>query len=263
MFWDITLPVLAAFAQGLTGLLGWRVTVDGVRQGRKKVYEWLFAIATLVGIISVGIAAYRGSQISSDLADLKAGQQKTNTSIQEIKSNPPVLKMPLIPEKPAHTHIDFVAPSSGEWKGLPPLVPFWVGETPAMNLGVANNGHTLIKSWNGKGKILVADSKAIEQVFRAHKKELNLQFKGGALNPNTPGIQADFQYRTFLGDALTETNVTQLTSGDAALCILAEITWRDESGLYETDFVHCLQRENQGNFNWHIPPASGTERKLD
>jgi hypothetical protein len=93
MFWDIALPVLAAIAQGLTGFLGWRVTVDGVRAERKKVYEWLFAIASLVGIVSVGIAAYRGSQISRDLADLRSGQQATNQGIQEIKNTPPIVNV--------------------------------------------------------------------------------------------------------------------------------------------------------------------------
>jgi len=87
MFWDIALPVLAALAQALTGFLGWRVTVDGVRPERKKRYEILFGLASLVGVVSVGVVAYRGNQVSGDLADIKRTQQ-------EIKSNPPVLNVP-------------------------------------------------------------------------------------------------------------------------------------------------------------------------
>ncbi|MGA7769749.1 MAG: hypothetical protein WCA27_26400, partial [Candidatus Sulfotelmatobacter sp.] len=87
MFWDVALAVLAATAQVVTGFLGWRVTVDGVREERKKIYELLFILASAIGIVAVGSAAYRGSQISRDLADLKQGQQ-------EIKNNPPIVNVP-------------------------------------------------------------------------------------------------------------------------------------------------------------------------
>lgn len=67
MFWEIALPVLAAIAQGLTGFLGWRVTVDGVSPKRKKLYEWLFVLASLTGIIAVGVAAHRSVDLIGEL----------------------------------------------------------------------------------------------------------------------------------------------------------------------------------------------------
>src|SRR6266852_5998549 len=115
MFWDVALPVLAAIAQVLTGFLGWRVTVDGVREERKKVYEWLFALASLIGIVAVGVAAYRGSQISHDLADLKNEQMAANAGIQHIENTPPSvtvnpqINLPRPSVENEHTHIEYMS----------------------------------------------------------------------------------------------------------------------------------------------------------
>jgi len=93
MFWDIALAVLAAMAQVITGFLGWRVTVDGVQDQRKTLYEWLFVLASLIGVLAVGLAAYRGSSISHDLAELRSGQQTTNAGIQKIENTPPIVSV--------------------------------------------------------------------------------------------------------------------------------------------------------------------------
>lgn len=62
MFWDVALAIVGALATGLNGILGWRVTVDGgVPPARRKLYEFSFAAATLVGIVCVGLTAYRSA----------------------------------------------------------------------------------------------------------------------------------------------------------------------------------------------------------
>lgn len=106
MFWDVALAVLAATAQVVTGFLGWRVTVDGVRQDRKKIYELLFILASVIGIVAVGSAAYRGSRISGDLADLKAGQQEIRNNPPVVNVPPPIVNLPRIPA-PARAQFQF------------------------------------------------------------------------------------------------------------------------------------------------------------
>ena len=71
MLADIVLAVLAFVTQFLTAYLGWRITVDGVRENRKKLYESLFVIGGLIGAISIGIAAFRTNGIARDLTQIK------------------------------------------------------------------------------------------------------------------------------------------------------------------------------------------------
>jgi hypothetical protein len=110
MAWDIALALLAFHSQFATTYLGWRVTVDGAKSERKKLYEAIFVLGGIVGASSIGIATYRASGIASDLASLKAGQAQTNvgiTKIEENTSQPPKVEVTL-PKESEHTRIDVV-----------------------------------------------------------------------------------------------------------------------------------------------------------
>jgi hypothetical protein len=264
MLWDIALPVLAAAAQGLTGFLGWRVTVDGVQPDRKKLYEWLFALATLAGIVSIGIAAYRGSQISRDLADLKNGQQATNIGLQAIQHNPPSvtvnpqINIPASPAPKEHTRVNWLTGNP-----IDPLLPFHKDEIPTRNVGFTNGGDFPIRDWKAKVAIVVVPFGESSTVFRTYQNILNatLMVPGGVLNPHA----GEIRYHTVSGPALSEEDVSKLDDGEKALCVIGMVKWKDDSGSYKTDLLQCFVAEPphpQGGFNWHINIENDAEHKL-
>jgi hypothetical protein len=66
---DVVIAVVAAATQATTGFLGWRVTVSGVPQDarRKRIYECIFIIAAVVGVLAAGLAAHRSTNLIGEL----------------------------------------------------------------------------------------------------------------------------------------------------------------------------------------------------
>jgi hypothetical protein len=62
---DVFIALVAATAQAVTGILGWRVTVHGVPHAtrKKKIYESIFVFATICGIIAAVAAAHRSANL--------------------------------------------------------------------------------------------------------------------------------------------------------------------------------------------------------
>lgn len=99
-------------------------------------------------------------------------------------------------------------------------------------------------------------------VFRDNRSKLikSRPMRMGALVPHTN----DVGFYTISGPTLTEDDVTKLNLALEGVCTIGSLEWRDDSGLYETDFSECLVANvPSGNgFNWHINPESDTEHKL-
>jgi hypothetical protein len=267
MFWDIAFPVLAAIAQALTGFFAWRVTVDGVKQERKLMYEWLFAVATIVGVVSVGIAAYRGTGISHDLAELRSGQQTTNAGIQKIQStppavvnvNPPVINFPTVPQ---HTHAQFLKPGSLVSN---PVIPFHENQTVALNVTYANGGdYTIDDPVLGALLELVPVTESAKDTWGRFGSAVKLKYRGGSmLASHNP--MSDYQFRTFARDEpLSKNDADDLMAipGKKKLCAIGKLRWRDNSGKYETRCLMCAERELDGNFSWAVGSENNAERKL-
>jgi hypothetical protein len=72
-----------------------------------------------------------------------------------------------------------------------------------------------------------------------------------------------YLYATFMSDPLTDTQISQIGSGTAALCAIGIVDWRDDSGHYETHFAQCLYNQADGSFNWHMTPENNVEHKLE
>ena len=99
MFWDIALAVLAAIAQGVTGWLGWSVTMDGVQQNRQKLYKGLFAVASIVGIASVGVTAYRAATVNENASSqLHARFRASTLNFEPLKDSGD--SSPILPNHP-------------------------------------------------------------------------------------------------------------------------------------------------------------------
>jgi hypothetical protein len=270
MFWDIALPVLAAIAQVLTGFLGWRVTVDGVRQERKKVYEWLFALASLIGIISVGIAAYRGSQISRDLADLRQGQQATNTGIKQIKEiaqTPPTVTVPVTinpPSQAATSRVRMVKLESAYHETLNGaltgrLQGLLLGKNVELNSHFVNDGTANADHIKGMGRIYltkdetVETEKAVVATFRlAVKKYPWATMVGGTIEPGGSGPQADFWFTSKSDGVLSQEDMDKLANGTEVLYLLNYVTWSDLAGSHYIHLCRALQAPAFDPEVWHL-----------
>src|SRR2546427_9630633 len=74
MFWDIAISVLAAICQLLTVWLGLRITMNPIDPKdpklRKKriLYEGSFVLVGVLGVIFVGLAAYRAPRERAHLS---------------------------------------------------------------------------------------------------------------------------------------------------------------------------------------------------
>jgi hypothetical protein len=251
MAWDIALALLAFASQFVTSYLGWRVTVDGVKPGRKKVYEAVFVLGGIVGAFSIGIATYRASGIASDLASLKAEQKQTNTEITKIEKN-----------TEQHSHINFEIPSGR--RGIPVPIPFLnpmgsfrKDDDTSLNVGYMNVGDYLVpRSFMG-ATIIVSPIAEHEGLFTRMRKTMSPPMvSSSALPPHTNGAA----YFTFHGPKLTRKEAQKLNSGDDELCVLGLALWKDDTGAYETDCDICLSKAG-GNFNWHLGPENNKEIK--
>ncbi len=105
LFFDISLVAIAALAQGITGYLGWRVTMDGAdfNSAKRKKYEFLFAACAILGVLATVGAAYRGGSIGKDLEEIKRSQQSQGKELKAIEKNqkhPPNVTMTVPPAPP-------------------------------------------------------------------------------------------------------------------------------------------------------------------
>ena len=265
MFWDIALPVLAAFAQGLTGFLGWRVTVDGVQEERKKLYEWLFALASLIGIVSVGIAAYRGTQLSHDLADLKKGQQVTNAGIEHIESTTPPtvnvypqINMPGVPPPKEHTHVTYASPPTAYMLLRSPdlSVSLLSGRVPAVPFLFNNSGDFPVLHPSDAALVVFAPINKTYTVFKDNRNALQFNAPGGDI----PVHSQESDYHTALGPVLSDDNIKQIWAGNLCICGVGAVRWSDKTGKYETHFAHCLAAEpDHRALSWHDTEGNNKE----
>lgn len=235
--WDMALAACAAFAQGVTGFVGWRVTVDGVRRERKVLYECLFVSATLIGIVCVSIAAHRGTAVSQQLADIRQGQADF-----QIRTR--------------HTHVDFYNPMplyAGSFQ------PFLVGKEPSINLGYHNGGDSDILDQSWDAELLIVDRSEVKAhaVFENHRRDIDVHhIVGGTVAAHS----AAFEFHSYKIGPLSSENVNQLAKGDRAVCGLAMVQWHDETGHYQTNYCECMVA---GNTAWQVcGPESNKEYKL-
>ncbi len=280
MFWDIALPTLAALAQVVTGFLGWRVTVDGVRQERKKLYERLFALSSMVGVLAVGIAAYRGSQISGDLSELKKGQQTANSGIQAIKNNPPIVNVtpptvnvpaPPVPMQAASIALDHVTSGHVEAvNGIQTGRPIWLVQDQVIdvNLFFRNSGPVIAdckKEW-GRIYLVPSDPTVADVTKNQEKVELMKvlvprvkKALRAATQPMSGIFPANGQGGLWLTvhseNVITQDDIAKLHSGAELLFLFYDIEYTDPIGPH---YIHSCQIAQTPAFDpeiWQVCPG--------
>jgi hypothetical protein len=115
MAWDVALALLAFVSQFATAYLGWRVTVDGVKQERKKLCEAIFALGGIVGAIAIGTVTYRSNGIATDLEGIKKQLSGATVALVRMQLVPSV--QPLIPSREMQVEMMFGV-DEGTAKGM-------------------------------------------------------------------------------------------------------------------------------------------------
>lgn len=253
MFWDIVTAVAACSAQFLTAWLGWRVTVDGVREGRKKLYESLFIAGGFVGALSIGVATYRSRGVANDLAELKAGQGKVSQRIDQIAKNtaqPPIVSIPKL------TPSIIPKTSKGSLQLGPQfLQPQLAPNAPlTVNLYFTDNGQESISNVYHYGEVRLIDSKespiGVHQEFLKNAKtEYTKQLKS-----KIPGTTVSIGQSIWNGPlgypTITQEQYIKLKDGSLRFYVFGWGRWKDAvSDMDECVWLNVPSDDNLSQTN--------------
>jgi hypothetical protein len=223
--------------------------LDAQDAKRKRRFEIGFIVCGLIGVLAIGVTAYRGEGIEAELDQIKHNTE-TPTKVEVD-----------IPGPSQHT---VVAWDPAMLSVMPdhPLLPFRVGQIPSLNLGFRNAGDFTVLSSHDHGGIFVVPTASMDDAFSQHKDEvLNSPTNkggGGVLVAHNPAGY----YRTYDGPKLTPSDVKGLNHATNVLCELGSVDWTDTTGTYRTYIGQCFYRERDGSFNWHVLPENNHEEKI-
>ncbi len=240
MFWDISLAVLAALAQGLTGFLGWRVTMDGVRPERRRLYESLFLIASVVGIASVGFAAYRGSLSSGALSELRHGQEQVIADVEKLTPGTKQAIMQALKLESSYQPFAMALDKPLAW-----------------NVTFYNTGNDYATGVVGGGKIFVApdpsresQSRIVEEFKNTWTESINAtkgSISGATVAPqsmpdrNSSG--AGGFWFTAVGPVATRELADKTHEGSQVIFIVDALRYTDSTGTWEIHDCRFLQAQ--------------------
>jgi hypothetical protein len=249
-YWDVALAVFGFLIQCGLAWLGLTLT-------HWKHKAAFFGLVVL-GAVFTGVAVKRGIDSAGQV------QAQLNT-IQENTEKPQLPPQVTIntPQPDKHTHISFMQPMT---MGIPSQIislPFTKDEKIGLNIGFFD-----------AGEFSVADSKLRALIFLASeipgkgkignwqmvKRQIPLNHivTGPVLLPHISPVS----YFSFFHADLTEQQANDLNSGTDQLCVAGFVTWKDETGNYETDLFQCGYMQATGGFNWHTHAETDSEHKL-
>jgi hypothetical protein len=169
----------------------------------------------------------------------------------------PVMKDEPSPTSVSHTHVEYVTARPIADR---PLLPFHIGDRPAMAMLFRNAGDFPVQEPQDSGLLKLVLTSETNRAFQRFRKMRRFNGIGGSLMPHSSQGAA---YHTFEADPLTDDDVTKLSSGELSLCGSGSVRWKDETGSYETRFDQCLGVESGlGVANWHTLRENNKEYKL-
>jgi hypothetical protein len=266
MLWDILIAAGVAFTQLVITIYG--VTLS-VQEKRLKI---AFIIG-LVGVLGIGLTVWGAirngisqQKLEADLTELKKGQQTTNSGIEEIKTNPPVVNVspPVVnvlpPTQAVHANVVLVAFQSSH--NVPKTVngvtisvhPLLVVGKPVMeNFQFTNTGTATADKLGGYSRIYISGDSE-ENLTKKFKREFDTKkTSGGTLQAG--GIEG-FWFTAQSESAVTENDINQILDEKQHLYAFFAITYRDPNGTHYLHHCRLLQtprREQLGEDPiWHF-----------
>ena len=253
---DVFIAVVAASSQALTAYWGWRLIahpLDPTDTKRKRRFELGFILCAVIGVSSVGIAAYRGGNIASELATIRQNTSKPPQVTVNIPANP--INPPAPSKSKGFLHlesVDFVE------KTLSTDSPF------SINSHMKNTGTEPIYHMHIYTAVVITGAKGIDSEEKStdldrkiktqflkdfnHKKEYSKHSRSqmgvGEGIWNTVGFQS-----------LSDDQVRGLISGDERFYILIHARWDNEEN--DTNICRWLQATGSAQISqwqpvWHI-----------
>jgi len=147
------------------------------------------------------------------------------------------------------------------------LSPFYVGETPAVNVSLLNRSdESSIQQPNLGAAIIVVDKNDLPGAYATYRNQIKYTGEGAEVGTvvtyhGSSLIQAP--YSTFHGAPLKQDEVSGLRDGSKALCVISSLLWKDRSGSYETVGNQCyLLAVYPDEYNWAIGKENGRETKI-
>jgi hypothetical protein len=239
MVFDIILALSAFASQFITAYLGWRVTMDGVRQSRKKLYESLFIIGGAIGAISIALATYRVTGIAHDLDELKAGQRTANRGIAQIEQHtaqPPIINVPAV----RSTSAPRISTGFLQLGPVQFLQPQLAPDSPlSMNVYLTNKGQEPIADVRWYAEVALRESKespiSIHSNFLAkanaeYQKQLRSKLPG-----TTVGV-GEAVWATLGSQNITREQADKLKGDSLRFYVFAWARWKNEVG----DLDQCV-----------------------
>jgi hypothetical protein len=249
MIWDIILALVAFASQFLTAYIGWRVTVDGVKPERKRLYEALFALGGFVGALAIIISTYRAGEISHDLAELKQGQQTVKAGIQHIETNPPtvVVSPPVVHVSPSSAPtpaaqvnlLNFESALSSTQNNVTVRPLLAVGHLVEENFYFGNSGSAEADKVWGYGRIYIVSTESEDEITRKFIRELSsIKHPDSGYVP-TGGTQ-NFWFTASSDREVTTDDLTKLSDGTERLYMLYAMHYEDQTGKHYEHWCRML-----------------------
>jgi hypothetical protein len=220
-------------------------------------------IIGLIGGAGIGLTVWGAVRSGATQAALRAQLDKIQQNTEKPQLPPQVtINTPPLPQPDRHTHVSFVPPAAMGIVQQIITLPFKKGEKIGLNVGFSNGGEYPVLDSQLRGLIFLTSE------IPGHGKTGNWQqvkrkipphiIVGQVLLPHVSPVT----YFSFFHADLTEEQASDLNSGTDQLCVAGFVTWKDETGRYETDLLECGYIQVGGVFNWHAQPVTDQEHKL-
>jgi hypothetical protein len=250
--------------------LSWKAFIVSLKDFspmEQKRHMAIFGVCCLAVIALAGVQTYRNFGLDRKLDKIEANTEKpqqaptVNVAPPSVSVSPQIVMPTPAPPK-EHTRATFMTPF-GTGNLNEKVLPYRRDEKIEMNIGYKNAGDFTLRPVEMRPAILIVPVSELGTVFHNHRNQLltATRIGSGALVPHVDTIA----FHTEFGPTLTDDDVASLNNGSKILCAIATLKWRDDSGLYETDFSECLVAEPPapgGGFNWHIGSETDVEHKL-
>ncbi len=212
---DLSAVAVAAVAQALSGYLGWRVTVDGVREERQKRYEIVFVACAALGVLATVLTAYRGSNIAAELSGID----------REIST------------LARHAEMVFVTFTSDE----PEL---FVGKPAGFNVTYRNAGNATANNVAGFGRVFLVPN-VKDETQRANIEKFQTEWalaRDRVAKGTVPPGGMNLLTFTARGDRpITSADMDALKDGSEYLLIITSLEFEDQTGQHYFHTCHWIQ----------------------
>ena len=247
---DVVLAVVLAVIQLF---LAW-FSVDYELKRNRKRFAIIIGGAGFVGVILLGITAYRAvraqDQLSDKVREIGELQQKVESKVTIIEKNTeqPATVHVSLPPQPKSSPYALLALSNLEssyslpTKNGPTNAMLLDGYKVSQNIYFENVGTTTADGVSGWGKVYILPSSTPEDAVVSQFKNDLAQVKKAQGSSLQPGGHEQSWFTAKSDEDMTPQIRTQLEAGSTRLWLVASTFWRDPTGQHYRHLCMWLQQ---------------------